>query len=294
VTAGSRRRWPADLALAGLTLIWGATFVVVKQALESSSTLLFLALRFTLAGAALALLFRGPVRTAGKGAWRAGLVVGVPLFLGYLFQTLGLRLTTPAKSGFITGLSVVLVPVLGALVYREWPSWNCWAGVASATAGLYLLAMPAGSWGFERGDLLTLLCAVAFALHILLLGRFSRRVRAEALSVAQVVVAAGLALGTFWWAEEVFVRWSFPLVGAVVATGLLATALAFSVQTWAMQVTTATHTALIFSLEPVFAGLTSYLVLGETLSSRGLRGAALILAGIILAEVKPRGGQAHL
>jgi drug/metabolite transporter (DMT)-like permease len=276
----------ADLALAGVTFIWGATFVVVKEALESSSTLLFLALRFTLAAAALALLFRRRLERPTPAVWSAGVAVGLVLFLGYLFQTLGLRLTTPAKSAFITGLSVVLVPVLGAVVYRSRPEAHAWVGVGCGAAGLYLLVAPAGGWRISAGDLLTFFCAVCFAVHILLLGRFSRRVGVADLSVIQVGVAALLALGSFWWAEQPFVRWTAPLLGAVVACGLLATALAFSVQTWAQQFTSPTHTALILTLEPVFAWGTSYLVMGESLEGRALWGAALILSGIVVSEWK--------
>jgi drug/metabolite transporter (DMT)-like permease len=294
VTIRPRRRWLADLSLLGITFIWGSTFVIVKKALESSSTLLFLALRFTLAALAVALLFRGPLLAEGgrkrelQAALGGGVVVGSVLFLGYLFQTLGLRLTTPAKSGFITGFSVALVPVFNAILYRAWPSWNACVGVCCATAGLYLLIAPGNVVAeFSRGDLLTLACAVAFGLHILLLGRYSRRMSVAALSVAQIGVAAVLSLSSFFWAEAVYVRWTAPLIVAVAVTGLLATALAFSVQTWAQQFTSPTHTALIFTLEPVFAWLTSYLLLGEALGTRGASGAVLILAGIILSELKP-------
>ena len=286
MTLDRRRRWLADVALAGITFIWGATFVVVKEALESSSTLLFLALRFSLAAVVLALLFRRRLGCPSRATVGAGMAVGAALFLGYLFQTLGLRLTTPAKSAFITGLSVVLVPVLGGVVYRSRPSWNAWVGVACGMLGLYWLVSPSGAWRMSGGDWLTLLCAVSFSVHILLLGRFSRRVGVAGLSVIQVGVAALLSLGSFWWAEQPFVRWTAPLLVAVVACGLLATALAFSVQTWAQQFTSPTHTALIFTLEPVFAWATSYLVMGESLEGKALWGAGLILAGIVASEWK--------
>lgn len=258
--------------------------MVVKEALESVSTLLFLALRFSLGAAVLAVLFhrrleRPPLRTLAAGA-----AVGAALFLGYLFQTFGLRLTTPAKSAFITGLAVVLVPVLGAAFYRSRPRWNAWVGVLCGATGLYWLAAPTGFRDVSAGDWLTLLCAFSFAVHILLLGRFSSRVGAPVLSLMQVTVAAILSLASFWWVEEPFVRWTAPLVGAVVACGLLATALAFSVQTWAQQFTPPTHTALIFTLEPVFALGTSYMVCGESLEGKAVAGAALILAGIVVSE----------
>lgn len=285
----TRRRVGADLCLAGVTFIWGSTFVVVKRALDSSSTLAFLAIRFSLASLLMALVFRGRLSFGRdrKLAWRAGAAVGVALFLGYLFQTLGLRLTTPSKCGFITGLSVVMVPLLNAAVYRAWPSWMGWAGVGSATAGLYLLAAPAGLSRVSTGDLLTLVGAAAFAFQIVLVGHFSRQTGAAWLSTAQVCATALLSLGSFWWAEPLFVRWTPALLSALAVTSVLATAVAFPVQAWAQQFTSPTHAALIFSLEPVFAWLASYLLLGEVLGVRGAWGAAFILAGIILAEVKP-------
>ncbi len=286
MNADPRRRRLADLALAGVTLIWGATFVVVKEALESSSTLLFLALRFSLAALALMLLFRRRLERPRRSTWAAGAAAGTALFLGYLFQTLGLRLTTPAKSAFLTGLSVVLVPLLGAVLYRTLPAATAWAGAGCGALGMYLLTAPGGTWRASSGDGLTLLCAVSFAVHILLLGRFSRQVGVAELSVMQVAVAAVLSLATFWWAEAPFVRWTGALIGAVAACGLLATALAFLVQTWAQQFTSPTHTALIFTLEPVFAWGTSYVVCGESLEGKAIWGAALILTGIVVAEWK--------
>ncbi len=282
MTVVARRRLLADAALLGVAFIWGSTFVLVKNALESASTVLFLAARFSLAATVMALLYRR--RAADPRASRPGLVVGGLLFLGYLFQTIGLRLTTPAKSGLITGLAVVVVPVLGAALFRTRVNWNCWAGVAISTLGLYLLAAPSGGLALSPGDLWTLACAAAFGLHLLLLGRYSRTCGVAALSLAQVAVAAALALASFWWIEEPFLKWTPGLLAALAVTGLLATALAFTVQTWAQQFTSPTHTALILTLEPVFAWLTSYVVLGETLGVRGAWGAVLILAGIVASN----------
>jgi drug/metabolite transporter (DMT)-like permease len=283
-----RRLW-ADLSLVGITFIWGSTFVVVKRALDSSSTLAFLALRFSLASLLMMLVFRGRLSPGPdrKLAMRAGAAVGGALFLGYAFQTFGLRLTTASKCGFITGLSVVMVPLINAAIYRAWPSWACWAGVASATGGLYLMAAPAGLAHVSRGDVLTLVAAAAFAFQVVLVGHFSRQTGAPWLSTAQVCVTALLSLGSFWWAETLYVRWTPTLLAALAITAGLATALVFPVQVWAQQFTSPSHAALIFSLEPVFAWLASYVVLGEVLGARGAWGAGLILAGIILAELKP-------
>ncbi len=281
--------WRADLALAGVTFIWGSTFVVVKEALGSVSPLLFLAVRFSLAAVALAVAFRaqwsfgGRIRTSlGSGA-----LAGLCLFAGYTFQTFGLKYTTAPKSAFLTGMTVVITPLLSAAVYRRNPGTSEWLGTAVATGGMGLMTLRGANLHLEKGDLLTLACAVAFALHIIVLGHYASRVSFGPVSVAQITVAAALASGSFWWAEDAFIRWTPGVVAALVITGLLATALAFSVQSWAQQHTTATHTALIFALEPVFAWLTSFVVARETLSKRAAFGAVLILAGILIVELKP-------
>ncbi|MGD0013028.1 MAG: DMT family transporter [Bryobacteraceae bacterium] len=285
---GTAHRWRADLALIAISFVWGATFVIVKEALKDASTLLFLALRFTLATLALAVIFRPlssklePPRVVLRGGAAAGLL----LFAGYALQTVGLRYTTASKSAFITGLCIVLVPVLGALFWRRAPSRAEVLGVVVATAGLALLTLPAGSLRIGRGDLLTVGCAVAFAAHVLVVGHFAPRIGFQALTLVQVAVAGVLALGTFWWAEPIQVRWSPRLVVALLITGLLATALAFSLQAWAQQSTTPTRTALILALEPVFACATSYVVEGEVLPPRGVAGAVLILAGIVIVELR--------
>jgi len=288
-------RWRAEAALALNTLIWGATFVVVKEALESVSTLLFLALRFTLAAGALAVLFRRSWShpRAVRRAVGVGALAGLFLFSGYLFQTLGLRLTTAPKSAFITGLAAVLVPILAMIVYRNRPRLAEIAGLLLATAGMGLMTLQGSLLGIGRGDLLTFFCAVAFAAHILVLGRYSAEVSFEILSVAQIGTAALLSLALFWWVETPFLHWRPALVCAILITGLLATALAFTIQAWAQRHTTSTRTALIFTLEPVFAWMTSYLVMGESLSGRAAAGAALILGGVLLVELKPLHRRPH-
>jgi drug/metabolite transporter (DMT)-like permease len=288
-------RWRADLALAGIALIWGATFVLVKQALQDASTLLFLALRFSLASVALALALRGRYRgsSSGRQALAGGLLAGLCLFAGYVFQTFGLRYTTPSKSAFITGLSIVMVPLLGSVVYKIVPGASEWLGVVVATIGMALLTLQGGSLRIGFGDLLTLACAVGFAAHILVVGHYSRKVGFERLSLTQIATAAVISLATFWWAETPRIQWSAGLVVALAVTGLLATALAFTVQAWAQRYTTATRTALIFALEPVFAWLTSFLVAGEILSTRATLGAVMILCGILLVELKPVGPVRH-
>lgn len=278
----------ATLALVAVCAIWGATFTLVKDALQDASSLVFLTLRFGVASLALWLSFRwqGPLRFRREQV-TSGALLGAALFGGYLFQTIGLRLTTPARSAFLTGLFIVFVPAMLAAQRRRLPAWQETLGILVALAGLWFLASPLRFDGASLGDSLTVVCAVSYAVHILLLGRFSLTQDVRALTLLQIVTAFLLSLASFWWAETpVFVP-SPRLWVAVAFTGVLATALAFLVQTWAQRHVTPTRTAFIFALEPVFAWMTSFLVIGERLSLTAGTGAALILAGIVLVEAKP-------
>lgn len=305
-------RWPgglrvsriflADAALLLVTLIWGSTFVMVKDAVATYPVFGFLAIRFTCAALAMLPLMwlrrrSGaqavlPARALGEKAWHAAprlvapVLIGAALFAGYALQTAGLRLTTPAKAGFITGLSVVIVPVISALLLRQPPPRAAWFGVGLALGGLALLSLTA-DLRLAPGDLLVLGCTLSFAAHILLTGHFAARHDPLRLTFGQIVVVAGLS----WLAALLFdhgVPSPLPILPAAVFTGVLATALAFGVQTVAQRFTTATHTALIFTAEPVFAGLFSFLLIGELLGPRQALGCALILGGMVVGEM--RGG----
>lgn len=289
--AGASRSscWRADLALCAVTLLWGGTFVVVKQALAEVSTLLFLVLRFSLAAVILGLVFRPRKPERPRTLFAGGVLAGVFLFTGYLFQTVGLRYTTPSKSAFITGLSIVIVPVLAALIERKKPTASEVLGIAVATAGMALLTLEGGSLAMGKGDLLTLACAGAFAAQIIVIGHYAARLGFGELSFVQIATVAVLSLAGCWVFEPVHVRWTTGLVAAILITGVLATALAFAVQAWAQQYTSPTRAALIFALEPVFAWITSFVLTGELLSVHATIGACLILVGILLVELKPLG-----
>ena len=282
------RQRAADAALVWNTVIWGSTFVLVKAALAGISPVLFLALRFSLATAALLALFRGARK--GPWSWRsvgAGALTGTFLFSGYLFQTLGLQYTSAPKSAFITGLMSVMVPLLAMAVYRSRPRVSEVAGIIVATVGMGLMTLEGSVGSISRGDLLTFFCAVGFAAHIVTLGHFSEYVSFEVLSVSQIAAAAVWSLLLFPWMETPRVEWRPMVMCAILVTGLLATALAFTIQAWAQRFTSSTRTALIYLLEPVFAWLTSYFLMGEGLSGRAAAGAGLILSGVVLVEVKP-------
>jgi drug/metabolite transporter (DMT)-like permease len=284
----THRRALAEAALAWNTLVWGATFVLVKSALLDISPFLFLALRFSLATLALAavLAASGRLRFRWKEA-AAGALAGSFLFSGYAFQTLGLRLTSPSQSAFLTGLSSVMVPLLASLVYRNRPRASEVAGVLVATAGLGLMTLHGAIGSISRGDLLTLLGAAGFAAYIVVLGHFSECMSFEGLALSQIAVAGIWPLALLGWTETPHVLWRPAVLWAILVTGILATGLAFTIQAWAQQYTTSTRTALIYMLEPVFAWMTSFFVLGEGLSGRAAAGAALILGGILVVELKP-------
>lgn len=286
----------AHLLLLAVVCIWGSTFVVVKDALADVSPLLFNFIRMTLATVCLALLYRRHFGRMTRKAVVSGAIIGFCLAMGYQFQTAGLRLTTPSKSAFITGMVVVLVPVL-MVIPRLRPSgariprWNAWCGALIAFAGILLLTTPAGALGDFRsinpGDLLTFGCALGFSLHVLALAHLAPRFPFEQLALLQVGFSAIFMAISMPLLEHPWIHWSGRLVLALFITAVLATAVAFAVQSWAQRFLPATHTALILAMEPVFAWITSFLVLGERLGRRGATGALLILAGIALTELIP-------
>jgi drug/metabolite transporter (DMT)-like permease len=280
------QRTRADLVLTLIAAIWGSTFVIVKGALEDASVLLFLALRFTLGTAALAFVFRRNLEW-GRATVVGGALAGLFFIAGYIFQTEGLRFTTASKSGFLTGLYIVLVPLLSALVYRIVPGWREWLGVGMAAGGMTLMTLDGSSLRMGYGDALTLVAAVAFAAHILMLGRIAKDGSTATLSLTQVAAGAVVCWLAIPLLEPPRIVWTPRVITALLITGVIATAFVLAAQTWAQKHTTPTRTALLFALEPVFAAITAFLFAGERFTARAAVGAALILAGILRVEMKP-------
>ncbi len=278
-----RRRYTWELALVGVCVVWGSTFVVVQDAVERIPPFLFLAVRFALAAVVMAPMVIGDGIT--RDEMRAGALMGIALFAGYAFQTVGLQYTSASNAGFLTGMFVVFTPVIGALVYRALPSRAALAGVVLATAGLVLMAMPEG-FGIGRGDSLEVMTAISFAIHILLIGRLSPGRDAGRLAFVQIATASVLGWAWTGATERSVSGFDGGVWGAIAVTGILATALAFFVQTRAQQFIPPTRTAVILTAEPVFAGVFGYLLAGDRIGWRGLAGALLILAGIVVAELR--------
>ena len=280
-----QRQIVADVALLLTTLIWGSTFVMVKDVVAGFPVYRFLSIRFGLATLALIPLSAKRLVSATKKQIGAGVLIGMFLFSGFAFQTTGLKYTTASKAGFITGLSVVLVPLLSTLLLRDKPTWQATMGVTLSTAGLAVLSLNA-DLSVGSGDLLILGCAISFAVHIVAVSAFAPRMDPLILStvqVATVAVVSGIAslLQGEWTGMISTTVW-----GAAAFTGVLATAVAFGVQTAAQRFTSPTHTALIFTAEPVFAAIFGYLLASEQLTPRIASGGTLILAGMIAGELR--------
>jgi drug/metabolite transporter (DMT)-like permease len=280
----------ADLALIAVTFVWGSTFTVVKISLAQVSPILFVALRFWVATAITVACMPGQIPKISGPSLRQGAALAAVLLGGLIFQTLGLRSTGPSYSAFITSLSVLLVPSIGFLLFHRRPGPQTLAGVILATLGLFLLLVNIADLRIRPGDALTVICAVLFAFHILFLGRFVSTTDYRQLQLLQMAGAALLCTVMIPLLETPFVVWSWSLALCLLLTGALATALAFYVQTRAQRLTSPNRAAVIFCLEPFFAALFAYWILGQVLTAKEWLGGVMILAGILVSElqVSPR------
>lgn len=277
----------ADAALAGAAFLFGTTFLVMQDAVEDVEPIPFIAARFAIGAVVLAPLAVArarrrpgtPVAHTG-GLWRHGAAAAVALAAGYVFQTTGLQYTTSSVSAFLTYLLVVFVPILSAVVLRRPPRTATAAGVAIAVVGLYLLTEGAGI-GFGRGEVFSILCALSFAAHILVLAEVATEHDVLALNAVQFgLVAVALAVpgalaGGYGFPAEAW--W------AAIYTGIVVNAVAFGLQLYGQRRVSASRTALVLMLEPVFAAILGYAD-GERLGVAGALGAGLILAGILVSE----------
>jgi drug/metabolite transporter (DMT)-like permease len=287
--SGARQALTADVVLVLITALWGATFVVVKDAIASADPFSFIALRFSLGAAIAAAVARS--RLLHRPSLQGGAVLAAFLFTGFALQTWGLVHTTPARSAFITGLSVVFVPFVSAALSKRWPPTSTLFGIALAVGGLYLLTgvgtdagqATAGLW---LGDGLTFGCALAFAVHITLTERYARQALVSTLVATQLFGTALLgAMAAALVGPRVTLSPGF--ISAVLFCGIFASAIAILLQTWAQKRTSAVHAALVFSMEPVFAAGYSVLLGREHLGPLEWLGGGLILAGVLAGELGP-------
>jgi drug/metabolite transporter (DMT)-like permease len=272
----------ALVALIVVTAVWGVTFVQVKDAVALYPLFGFLAVRFAIASATLALPAAKRVRGLGRSGAVGGAFLGLLLAAGYALQTAGLEKTTVSSTGFITGMYVVLTPLIALLLYRSRIGLAAWGGAAVATAGLAMLSgIHAGS---VTGDLLVLAAAAVYSLQIVLMERYAPRHDALAFTFVEMAAACVGLLVVALLLGDLSVPHGWTVWGALLVTGVFASALGFLVQTWAQRSTSATRTALAFSLEPVWTAFFGYTLAGDRLGALGWGGCAAILAGIVLAE----------
>lgn len=281
------RRTFATLALVAVAAVWGTTFVMVRDAVAGYPVFAFLGLRFAVATVAFIAIFPSSLRGLDWPMVRAGLVAGVFLTAGYVFQTLGLApgMTSPGRAAFITGMFVVITPLLQAAILRRMPRWTAWVGVAAAVAGLWLLSGGGGSGAWNLGDSLVLVCALAYSGHMIVLGSIGRRHATGPLTLVQLATVTVVCGAVGILTEAPPAPTGAGLWFALLVTGVLASAVAFAVQTYAQKHLSPTRTALVLICEPAFGGVFAWLVAGETLGLTGLAGAALILLGMAASEV---------
>lgn len=303
----------AYLLMLFVVAVWGSTFVLIKGALADATPAAFNLTRMSLAFAMLAITYRRWWKGIHREQLAAGALVGLCLAAGYQFQTIGLARTTPSKSAFITGLLVVLVPLFSSIPGLRPPGapaprWNAYAGALLALVGILLLTAPAAPGcaqnhaealagasalvpdlsSVNKGDVLTFGCAIGFALHCIALSHVSPRIPFQPLALLQVGFCAVFMTISLPLIEHPHLHLTARLVFALGIAAALATAAAFSIQSWTQSILPSTHIALLLTMEPVFAWITSYLVTGERLGLRPATGALLILCGIALTELVPQ------
>lgn len=275
----------ADLSLLFVAIIWGSTFIIVKQSVESTPVSSFLFMRFTLAGVLLVLISAPKLKDIDKRVLADGLLLGIALFLAYAFQTFGLTVTSASITAFITGLFVVFVPILSSLFLKKLPRQEAMVGVVLATIGLALITLQ-DTFLLSLGEFLVLLCAFFVAIHIILTDKFSRRNDYTLLTLVQVNVVAlfSLIFSVLFDPRVIPQQFSQQLIFSLIITSVFATVVAFVIQMGMQKHTTPTKTAIIFIMEPVSAAFFSYWVGGELLTSKQYIGTFLILLAMVFTE----------
>ena len=288
----SNRTRLAQIGLIFTTLAWGATFVLVKEGLDHAQPFTFGAYRFLIATICTAFLVRSQIFKLHKQEFYSAILCGVFLFTGYAFQNFGLWenefyiSTTPSKSAFITSISIIMVPIMLVIAGIEKVAFRIWTAILLATIGLYLLLDPTGS-GISLGDIFTFGCAICFAIHIILQDRYAKKgIHVTRFFLIQVTTVTTLSFICSFFFDTQSPSWSPELINALLMTGIIATTIAILIMVWAQQILSPSQTALIFSLEPVFAAIFSWILIGELLGFWGWMGGALVVLAVVWSESK--------
>ncbi len=275
----------AEIYLLIIVIIWGSTFALIKGVIDTIPPYTYLAYRFLLAALILVVIFWKRLKKLNIMILKKGSLIGIFLFLGYTLQTVGLKYTTATKAGFITGFSVVLVPIISFLLLKEKVSRDSVIGVVLATLGLWFLNYNS-SFSFNLGDFLVLLCAFSFAMHIISVGLFSKKLDYVLLAITQITVVFILSLFMALIFERPAIHFSYSsdIWWSILITGIFATALAFYMQNRFQRHSTATKTAIIFSGEPLFAAIFAYILIREKVGLIAWAGGLLIIFGMIISQ----------
>ncbi len=275
----------ADLGLLSVTVFWGTTFILSKLALKEISLLPYLVIRLTMAALFLGLYSLRFKKEISVQLVKDGFVLGVLLFFSYFFQMWGIQFTSASNAGFITGLNVVLVAVFSILFYGDHPRKETLLGVALAVIGLYLLT-GGNLTELNKGDLLVLVCALTVSFHVIYTGKYAPKHNIYLLTSAQLVTTSIFSIAFLIFSGDSLPEMQTDIWLLLLYLALFGTIYTFLMQTAMQRFTTATRTALVFSMEPVFASLFAWLIAAESLSTGGWIGGLLIVSGMIIAEIR--------
>jgi len=275
----------ADISLLFIALIWGSTFIIVKQSIENTPVFSFLFMRFALAGMLLILINAPKLKAIDKGVLADGVMLGMALFLAYAFQTFALTATSASITAFITGLFVVFVPVLSSVFLRKLPRQEAMVGVVFATIGLAFIALQ-GKFLVSFGEFLALVCAFFITIHIILTDKLSRRNDFGLLTLVQVNIVAlfSLIFSLFLDPRVIPIQFNNQLIFSLIINSVFATFVAFVIQTSMQKYTTPTKAAIIFIMEPVSSAFFSYWIGGELLTAKQYVGTSFILFAMVFTE----------
>lgn len=293
------QKYLGEGALLLMTIIWGGTFVIVKESLNDVSPLLFVGIRFGIAALIVLIYFFIKKIKIQFASIKPGVFLGILLFLGFFLQTNGLKITTATKSGFITGSLVVMIPLFQTIFEKRLPTKGAQIGTVLVFIGLLFLSSSGSSLkefitdlgtNFNMGDWLTLVCAVFFALHVVFIDIISPKYKFLDLLILQLLTVSLLSFifsGIFQFTdiEKMQFEITFDSIRGILYTSLLATLINFSIQTKYQKVVSPTKAGIIYSFEPIFAALFAFFILSEKITNFGFIGSALIFFGLVAAEV---------
>jgi drug/metabolite transporter (DMT)-like permease len=275
----------AELSLIGVTAIWGAGYPIMSVTLRDAGPYTYVAFRSILAAIAFTIVFHKKLSKIDKTAVKGGLLIAITLAVGNILQVLGLLYTTPSKSSFITSLSVIFVPLIIAIIYKKLPGKYTVLAVIFSLIGLFLMSYPGGKGGLNKGDLLTLSCALCYSFQILLVDRYGKKTDVIALTCIELIFVAILSLIPGIAFEGLKMTFNTVTIGALIFTAIFGSAIGMWVQNKMQPYTNPSHAAVIYLGEPVFGAFFSIFI-GDILSGRALAGCIIVLVGMLIVSLK--------